>query len=122
MELGETNCVSHTDADLSNNLLLPILTRDDINVDLENLSALSPFDFGIDWDDIPYIDCKENFPLNLSEQFCKLYNNQMLFNESISKFISRLNKNDLLVLFSDTPPLQSYPHYQYKVESLGKIY
>ena len=29
----------------------------------------------------------------------------MLFNESISKFISRLNKNDLLVLFSDTPPM-----------------
>ena len=55
--------------------------------------------------DIPYINCKENFPLNLSEQFCKIYNNQMLFNESISKFISRLNKNDLLVLFSDTPPM-----------------
>ena len=30
---------------------------------------------------------------------------EMLFNESISKFISRLNKNDLLVLFSDTPPM-----------------
>ena len=29
----------------------------------------------------------------------------MLFNESISKFINRMNKNDLLVFFSDTPPM-----------------
>ena len=54
---------------------------------------------------ISYIDCKKNFPLNISEQFCKIYNNQMLFNESISKFIKNMNKNDLLVLFSDTPPM-----------------
>ena len=52
-----------------------------------------------------YIDCKENFPLNLSEQFCILYNNQMFFNESISKFLSNMPENDLLVLFSDTPPM-----------------
>ena len=54
---------------------------------------------------ISYIDCNKNFPLNISEQFCKIYNNQMLFNESISKFINRMNKNDLLVFFSDTPPM-----------------
>ena len=57
--------------------------------------------------DIAYINCNENFPLNLSEQFCKIYNNQMLFNESISNFINRMKKNDLLVLFSDTPPMFS---------------
>ena len=52
-----------------------------------------------------YIDCKTNFPLNLSEQFCTIYNNQMFFNESISKFLSNMGKDDLLVLFSDTPPM-----------------
>ena len=52
-----------------------------------------------------YIDCEKNFPLNLSEQFCTIYNNQMFFNESISKFISNMGKDDLLVLFSDTPPM-----------------
>jgi len=53
----------------------------------------------------PYIDCEKNFPLNLNEQFCTIYNNQMFFNESISKFLSSIGKNDLLVLFSDTPPM-----------------
>ena len=57
--------------------------------------------------DKQYINCEKNFPLNLSKQFCTIYNNQMFFNESISKFISRLEKNDLLVLFSDTPPMFS---------------
>ena len=47
----------------------------------------------------PFINCKENFPLNLNKQFCHIYNNQMLFNESISKLINRMNKNDLLVFF-----------------------
>jgi len=58
----------------------------------------------------PFIDCKENFPLNLSSQFCDIYNNQMYFNESISRLISRMNKNDLLILFSDTPPLFRNKH------------
>ena len=35
-----------------------------------------------------YIDCENVFPLNLSKQFCIIYNNQMFFNESLSKFIS----------------------------------
>ena len=58
----------------------------------------------------PYIDCEKNFPLNLSSQFCDIYNNQMLFNESISRFISRISKNDLLILFSDTPPIFRNKH------------
>ena len=53
----------------------------------------------------PYIDCEKNFPLNLNDQYCTIYNNQMFFNESISKFLSNMGKNDLLVLFSDTPPM-----------------
>ena len=52
-----------------------------------------------------FIDCKKNRTLNLNSQFCALYNNQMLFNSSLSKFLSTMNKEDILVLFSDTPPL-----------------
>ena len=52
-----------------------------------------------------FIDCKKNFTLNLSEQFCDIYNNQMYFNKSISRLISRMGLDDLVVLFSDTPPL-----------------
>ena len=29
----------------------------------------------------------------------------MFFNESISKFLSSMGKDDLLVMFSDTPPM-----------------
>ena len=45
------------------------------------------------------------FPLKLSEQFCIIYNNQMYFNESLSRFLSIMGNDDLLVLFSDTPPM-----------------
>ncbi len=55
--------------------------------------------------DKQYINCEKNFPLNLSKQFCTIYNNQMFFNESISNFLLRMKKNDLFVLFSDTPPM-----------------
>ncbi len=57
--------------------------------------------------DKQYINCEKNFPLNLSKQFCTIYNNQMFFNESISNFLLRMKKNDLFVLFSDTPPMFS---------------
>ena len=48
-----------------------------------------------------------SFHVNLNKQFCTIYNNQMFFNESVSNFISRMKKNDLFVLFSDTPPMFS---------------
>ena len=57
--------------------------------------------------DKQYINCEKNFPLNLSKQFCTIYNNQMFFNESISNFLLRMKKNDLFVLLSDTPPMFS---------------
>ena len=50
--------------------------------------------------------CK-NYPLNLHPQFCTLFYNQLNFNNEINKFINNLNSDDLLVLFSDTPPLLS---------------
>ena len=52
-----------------------------------------------------YLDCEKNFPLNLNKQFCTIYNNQMFFNENLSNFLEIMNKNDLVVLFSDTPPM-----------------
>ncbi len=52
-----------------------------------------------------FIDCKKNHTLNLNSQFCALYNNQMLFNSSLSKFLSTMGKDDILIFFSDTPPL-----------------
>ncbi len=50
--------------------------------------------------------CK-NYPLNLHPQFCTLFHYQLNFNNEINKFINNLNSDDLLVLFSDTPPLLS---------------
>ena len=50
--------------------------------------------------------CK-NFPLNLNPQFCQLYKNQLKFNFELNNFINQLDDNDLLVFFSDTPPLLS---------------
>ena len=47
------------------------------------------------------------YPLNLHPQFCSLYNNQLKFNGDLNKFINQLSPNDLLVFFSDTPPLFS---------------
>ena len=41
----------------------------------------------------------------LNKQFCTIYNNQMFFNENLSNFLRTMNKNDLMVFFSDTPPM-----------------
>ena len=49
----------------------------------------------------------ENYILNLHPQFCTLFNNQLAFNNELNKFIKELDKKDLLVFFSDTPPLFS---------------
>lgn len=48
--------------------------------------------------------CK-NYTLTLHEQFCTLFHNQINFNKEMNKFIKNLNSNDLLVIFSDTPPI-----------------
>ena len=50
--------------------------------------------------------CK-NFPLNLNPQLCQLYKNELKFNFEKNNFINQLDDNDLLVFFSDTPPLLS---------------
>ena len=50
--------------------------------------------------------CKKK-PINLHPQFCSIYLNQLKFNKSLNKFINNLEKDDLLVFFSDTPPLYS---------------
>ncbi len=50
------------------------------------------------------LKCK-NYTLNLHPEFCALFNNQIIFNQSLNKFIKQLHKDDLLIFFSDTPPL-----------------
>ena len=45
--------------------------------------------------------------LNLHPQFCTIFNNQIDFNHELNRFIKQLNSNDLLVFFSDTPPIYS---------------
>jgi len=52
-----------------------------------------------------YLDCEKTFPLNQNKQFCTIYNNQMFFNENLSNFLRTMNKNDLMVFFSDSPPM-----------------
>jgi hypothetical protein len=47
------------------------------------------------------------YPVNQNEQFCATFNQQSLLNKSINKFIKKLNKDDLLIFFSDTPPIFS---------------
>ena len=39
--------------------------------------------------------------------FCTLFNNQLAFNYELNNFIKKLDEKDLLVFFSDTPPLFS---------------
>ena len=51
------------------------------------------------------INCKNHHPLNINKQFCYSFHNQALFNKSLSKFISELKKEELLIFYSDTPPL-----------------
>ena len=49
--------------------------------------------------------CKDLYPLNINEQFCYLYLNQSYFNKLIyEKIIKTMNKNDQLLIISDTPP------------------
>lgn len=51
------------------------------------------------------LNCKDYFPLYLNDQFCKSFHNQVHFNKSLSNFISELKKKELIIFFSDTPPL-----------------
>ena len=55
-----------------------------------------------------YSYCLENYPLNIHKQFCNLYHNQILFNKTLSNFISKMEKNDFLIFFADTPPKFPY--------------
>ena len=54
--------------------------------------------------------CKRNFPLNINDQFCFIYQNQVLFNKGLKKFIKSMTKDDFLVYYSDTPPIFPRKH------------
>jgi hypothetical protein len=47
------------------------------------------------------------YPVNQNEQFCASFNQQSIINISINRFIKNLTQNDLLIFFSDTPPIFS---------------
>ena len=49
--------------------------------------------------------CKRNFPLNINDQFCFIYQNQVLFNKGLKTFIKSMKKEDFLIYYSDTPPI-----------------
>ncbi len=54
--------------------------------------------------------CKRNFPLNINDQFCFIYQNQVLFNKGLKTFIKSMNKKDFLIYYSDTPPIFPRKH------------
>ena len=54
--------------------------------------------------------CEKNFPLNIYDQFCFIYQNQVLFNKGLKKFIKSMTKDDFLVYYSDTPPIFPKKH------------
>lgn len=51
------------------------------------------------------LNCENVHPLNINKQFCNSFHNQMIFNNALSKFISNIKKDDLVIFYSDTPPL-----------------
>tara|TARA_A100000164_G_C21892085_1_gene765913 strand:- start:417 stop:1799 length:1383 start_codon:yes stop_codon:yes gene_type:complete len=54
--------------------------------------------------------CKRNFPLNINDQFCFIYQNQVLFNKGLKTFIKSMKKEDFLIYYSDTPPIFPSKH------------
>ena len=54
--------------------------------------------------------CKRNFPLNINDQFCFIYQNQVLFNKGLKTFIKSMKKEDFLIYYSDTPPIFPRKH------------
>ena len=51
------------------------------------------------------IKCKDYHPLNILDQICYSFHNQVVFNNALSNFLKQLKKNELVIFYSDTPPL-----------------
>ncbi len=51
------------------------------------------------------VNCDDHHPLNIHQHICSSFHNQVLFNRALSDFISKLKKKELLIFYSDTPPL-----------------
>ena len=52
-----------------------------------------------------FINCSETYPLYLNNDFCILFNNQFFFNNKLNEFLKKINKEDVVIMFGDTPPL-----------------
>ena len=44
-------------------------------------------------------------PLKLNPQFCQIFMNQVNFNSALNRFIKNLDEDDILIFYSDTPPM-----------------
>ena len=51
------------------------------------------------------LKCENYHPLNTFDQICYSFHNQVIFNNALSKFLIGLKKNELVIFYSDTPPL-----------------
>lgn len=54
---------------------------------------------------VDVLRCEDHHPLNILEQMCFSFHNQGIFNKALSKFLNTLKKGELLIFYSDTPPI-----------------
>lgn len=83
--------------------LLPSIKKDDSS----KFVIFLTLDNHIPVHDTIYNEDCDQYPMKLNPQFCTLYLKQMQFNNLVNNFAKNLNNNDLLIFFSDTPPIFS---------------
>ena len=54
---------------------------------------------------VDVLKCEDHHPLNILDQMCFSFHNQGIFNKALSKFLTNLKKGELLIFYSDTPPI-----------------
>ena len=54
---------------------------------------------------VDVLKCEDHHPLNILDQMCFSFHNQGIFNKALSKFLTTLKKGELLIFYSDTPPI-----------------
>ncbi len=54
---------------------------------------------------VDVLKCEDHHPLNILDQMCFSFHNQAIFNKALSKFLTTLKKGELLIFYSDTPPI-----------------
>lgn len=54
---------------------------------------------------VDVLKCEDHHPLNILDQMCFSFHNQGIFNKALSKFLTTLKRGELLIFYSDTPPI-----------------